>query len=93
MTSEKPSIEPPKDSRSSHAKAMDRVTQITSISMSFVVPILGGYYLDQWLETAYWFTFVGMFFGMAAAGVQFWKLLVSLERESKLSRKKHKSKK
>jgi len=72
---------------------MDRVTQITSMSLSFAVPILGGYYLDQWLGTGYVFMILGMLFGMAAAAVQFRKLLDSLEREQKLARKKHKSNK
>lgn len=72
---------------------MDRVTQITSMSLSFVIPILGGYYLDQWLETGYLFIVLGMLFGMAAAAVQFRKLLISLEREEKLSHKKRKSNK
>lgn len=93
MTSNQPPEEPPIDTRSSHVKAMDRVSQITSMSMSFVVPILGGYYVDQWMGTGYLFTILGMLFGMAAAGVQFRKLLSSLEREQKLSRKKRKSNK
>ena len=93
MTSNQPPEEPPIDTRSSHVKAMDRVSQITSMSMCFVVPVLVGYYLDQWLGTGYVFTFVGLFFGMTAAGVQFKKLIVSLEHESKLSRKKYKSEK
>lgn len=61
---------------------MDRVTQITSISLSFAIPVLLGYYIDQWLGTGYLFLFLGLFFGMAAAAVQFRKLLISLERET-----------
>jgi len=62
---------------------MDRVTQIISISLCFAIPVLLGYYLDQWLGTGYLFLFLGLFFGMAAAAVQFRQLLVSLEREAK----------
>lgn len=82
MKSDHSSDQPPKDTRSSHARAMDRVTQITSISLSFAIPVLLGYYIDQWLGTGYLFLFLGLFFGMAAAAVQFRKLLISLERET-----------
>ena len=92
MTRDKtPSEETPKDTRSSHVKAMDKVSQITSISLCFAIPIIGGYYLDQWLGTKILFTVLCLFFGMAAAGVQFRRLLMSLNRESKLARKKYKS--
>lgn len=65
---------------------MDRVSQITSISLGFVIPILAGYYIDQWLGIGFYlFLFLGMCFGLAVAAVQFRKLLVSLERESALS--------
>ncbi len=83
--------EPPVDTRSSHVKAMDRVSQITSISLSFAIPIVGGYYLDQWLGTKIVFTVICLFFGMAAAGVQFRRLLISLDRESKQARQKYNS--
>ena len=83
MTSEDSPHDPQLDTRSSHAKAMDRVTQITSISLCFAIPILIGYYIDQWLGTGFLFLFLGMCFGMAAAAVQFRKLLISLEQDSR----------
>ena len=68
---------------------MDRVGQITTISLCLVLPVLLGYYVDQWLGTGILFTILGLIFGMAAAGVQFRKLLISLERDTKRSGKKH----
>jgi F0F1-type ATP synthase assembly protein I len=83
--------QPSKDTRSSHVKAMDKVSQITSISLCFAIPIIAGYYLDQWLGTKILFTVLCLFFGMAAAGVQFRRLLKTLDRESKQAREKYKS--
>ena len=88
---ETPPEQSAKDTRSSHVKAMDKVSQITSICLCFAIPIIAGYYLDQWLGTKILFTVLCLFFGMAAAGVQFRRLLMTLERESKQARKKHKS--
>ena len=87
MTSDQPPENPPKDTRSSHAKAMDRVAQITTISLCLVLPVLLGYYADQWMGTGFLLTIVGLLFGMVSAGVQFRKLLVSLERDTKRSSK------
>ncbi|QEG24401.1 Putative F0F1-ATPase subunit (ATPase_gene1) [Mariniblastus fucicola] len=70
---------------------MDKVSQIISVSLCFAVPVVAGYYLDQWLETGFVFTVVSLFFGMAAAAVQFRKLLRSLERDAKLASEKFKS--
>lgn len=69
---------------------MDRVAQITTISFCLVLPVLFGYYADQWLGTGFLLTIVGMLFGLAAAGVQFRKLLISLERDTNRSTKKTK---
>lgn len=88
MTSDQPPEKPPEDTRSSHAKAMDRVAQITTVSFCLVLPVLLGYYVDQWLGTGFLFVIVGLLFGMAAAGVQFRKLLISLERDTKRASKK-----
>jgi F0F1-type ATP synthase assembly protein I len=93
MTNDQPPKEPHPDTRSSHAKAMDKVTQITSIAMCLAIPVLGGYYADQWLGTGYLFLFVGLFFGLAASGLQFRKLLISLERESRQFNEQHNSNK
>jgi len=69
---------------------MDRVAQITSVSFCLVLPVLLGYYVDQWLGTGFLFIIVGLLFGMAAAGVQFRKLLISLERDTRRATKKQK---
>ena len=86
-----PSEPPPKDTRSSHVKAMDKVSQIISICLCFAIPVVAGYYLDQWLGTKIVFTVLCLLFGMVAAGVQFRRLLMTLNRESKQARKKYKS--
>ena len=64
---------------------MERVAQITTISLCLVLPVLLGYYADQWLGTGFLLTIVGLLFGLAAAGVQFRKLLILLERDTKRS--------
>jgi F0F1-type ATP synthase assembly protein I len=90
MTSDQTPENSPEDTRSSHAKAMDRVAQITTISLCLVLPVLLGYYADQWLGTGFLLTIFGLLFGLVASGVQFRKLLVSLERDTNRARNKTK---
>ena len=73
---------PKPDTRSPIAKAMDLVSQITSIGLTAVLPALGGYFLDQWLATRLLFVVLGMLLGMAMAGLQLMKLIQKLERNN-----------
>lgn len=63
------------DGRSPTALAMDWVSRITTISLTMVLPALGGYYLDQRFGTVAIFLFLGMLLGMAAATWQLYKLV------------------
>ena len=63
------------DRRSGTAKAMDIASQLFTVSLCLVIPIAGGYYLDQYLGTVVVFTLLGLLFGMAAAGLQLMKLV------------------
>ncbi len=70
------------DTRSPTAKAMDWVSNITTISVMMVLPAWGGYYLDQWLGTVAVFLFLGMILGITAAGWQLYKLVQYRELQS-----------
>jgi len=76
------SPKPPQDTRSPIAKALDLVSQITSIGLTAVLPALGGYFLDGWLGTKLVFVILGLVFGLAMAGLQLRKLVKKLERNN-----------
>lgn len=76
------SPKPPKDTRSPIAKAMDLVSQITSIGLTAVLPALGGYFLDGWLETKALFVILGLVLGLIMAGLQLKKLVKKLEQNN-----------
>jgi len=76
------SPKPPKDTRSPIAKAMDLVSQITSIGLTAVLPALGGYFLDGWLETKVLFVILGLVLGLIMAGLQLKKLVKKLEQNN-----------
>ncbi len=70
------------DLRSSQAKAMDLASQIVSICLMPLLPGLGGYFLDQQFDTMPVWTVVGLCLGLAAAALQFVKLVGKLNRKS-----------
>jgi len=61
---------------------LDLVSQITSIGLTAVLPALGGYFLDGWLETKLVFVMLGLVVGMAMAGLQLRKLVRKLEQNN-----------
>jgi hypothetical protein len=73
------------DTRSPMAKALHRVTQITTMSLSFAIPIAAGNYLDSYLDTGLTFTLILFVFGALAAAVQLRKLIRDLEQASEES--------
>lgn len=74
-----PQKEDDRAGRSSTAKAIETAHRITSISLSFVIPILGGFYIDQWLGSRFVCLLIGMALGMFIAGMQLMKLVSSLQ--------------
>ena len=76
------SPKPPLDTRSPTAKALDLVSQITSIGLTAVLPALGGYFLDNWLGTKVLFVILGLVFGLIMAGLQLMRLVKKLERNN-----------
>ena len=68
--------------RSSTAKAIDLAHRITSISLSFVIPILAGIYCDRWLGSRFLCLLAGMALGMLIAGMQLMKLVSSLQTKN-----------
>ena len=78
------------DTRSPMAKALDLVSQITTISLMAVLPAVGGYFIDDWLSTKIVFILIGLAIGMTAAGFQLLKLVKKLERDTKKKKKSSK---
>ena len=64
------------------AKALDLVSQITSIGLTSVLPALGGYFLDGWLGTKLLLVILGLVLGLALAGLQLKKLVKKLEQNN-----------
>lgn len=54
------------------ALAMGWVSRITTISIMMVVPGVGGYWLDQKLQTKFIFTLIGFALGMT---IGMWQLI------------------
>lgn len=79
---EKRSPKSPQDTRSPMAKALDLVSQITSIGLTSVLPALGGYFLDGWLGTKLLLVILGLVLGLALAGLQLKKLVKKLEQNN-----------
>ena len=71
------------DDRSPSAKAMSVVSQITTIALVAILPLMGGYGLDGWLVSKPLFVVLGGFFGFVAAGFQLTRLVKQLEADSK----------
>jgi len=44
------------DSRSGAAKAVHRVSQVTTVGLMLALPILAGHYADQYFGTSPWLT-------------------------------------
>ena len=62
----------PPDDRSQLALAMAWASRITTVSVEMVVPIVGGYWLDEWCAAEPVFTVAGAAFGLTAG---MWHLL------------------
>lgn len=45
------------------------------LAIVVLVPILGGFYLDQWLNTTPVFTIVGFFLAMIGIALVFWQIM------------------
>lgn len=71
------------DDRSPTAKALSKVSQITSISLMMIIPAIVGYFIDQRLSTLILFTALGLMVGMAAA---IWQLVKFVAMEDRLSK-------
>jgi F0F1-type ATP synthase assembly protein I len=60
------------DDRSPTAKALSKVSHITSISLMMIIPAIIGYFVDQRLGTLILFTVIGLAIGMSAS---IWQLV------------------
>jgi len=69
------------DDRSSTAKALSRVSQITTISLILIVPALMGYGLESLIGGRPAWTVIGMLVGMLASGWQLINLVAQLNAE------------
>ena len=64
------------------------------LAIVVLVPIIGGFYLDQWLNTTPVFTITGFFLAMAGIAIVFWQTLqtansVEIPSSDKVKRKKN----
>ena len=71
------------DDRSPTAKAMSITSQITTIGLLAILPIVIGNWLDNWLGTKPLFILVGVVLGFVAAGFQLTRLVRKLEKDRK----------
>jgi ATP synthase protein I len=55
------------------------IGQLSTVGLSFVFALVigfgGGYYLDRWLGTSPWLTFLGFFVGLAAGIVNVYRVM------------------
>ena len=78
----KDDLQESEDTRSSMAKALDLVSQISTISLMSVLPAVGGYFIDLWLNTKIVFMLIGLAIGMTVGGIQLMKLVKRLEESA-----------
>lgn len=45
------------------------------LAVVVLIPIIGGFYLDQWLDTTPVFTILGFFLAMSGIAIVFWQTL------------------
>jgi F0F1-type ATP synthase assembly protein I len=68
------------DDRSPTAKAMSIASQITTVGLVAVMPIVMGSWVDNWLATKPIFILIGVVLGFVAAGFQLMRLVRSLNQ-------------
>ncbi len=55
------------------------IGQLSTVGLSFVFALVlgfgGGYFLDGWLNTKPWFTFLGFFVGLAAGILNVYRVM------------------
>ncbi len=68
------------DDRAPIAKALSRVTQITTISLMMIIPAIIGYFIDQYFGTVILFTTIGLVIGMGSAISQLIRLVAQMEK-------------
>lgn len=64
-----------KDDRSPMAQAIDTASQVFTACLMMVLPGIGGFYLDKYLQTSIVFTVLGFLFGFAAGALQIMKIV------------------
>ena len=75
------------DDRSPTAKAMSIVSQITTIGLLAVMPIVIGSWVDSWLGCKPILILLGVVLGFTAAGFQLMRLVRTLEANKKTKQK------
>jgi F0F1-type ATP synthase assembly protein I len=65
--SQSPAVTEQHDDRSPYAAAYEWTARITSISLELIIPILAGFWLDQWLHLTPLFLIVGVILGFLTA--------------------------
>jgi hypothetical protein len=76
------------DDRAPMAKAMDWVARITTAGLSFGLPPLLGYWVDQRFGLGFLLTLLGFGFGILAGGWQLMKIARDAGAEDETSERK-----
>ena len=74
------------DDRSPLAKALDKATEVFTACLMMVLPGIGGYYVDDYLNTLVTFTILGFLFGLVAGTWQILKIVNQQNSESTKAR-------
>ncbi len=69
--------------RSPVSVAWARASQVTTISLEMVVPVVLGYFADQWLKTGLVFMVIGAIAGLCSGMLSLLRFAGSLDRDTK----------
>ena len=72
----------PAEDRPSRSQTAQLVNLGTMLFACVAVGLAAGYFADRWLGTSPWLLLTGLGFGIAAAGVNFYRSIKALNRDS-----------
>lgn len=70
------------DRRPPIAVAMERASQITSVSLEMALPALGGWWADGKLNTSPWLVIIGAVLGLALGMYHLFQMVAREDREN-----------
>jgi ATP synthase protein I len=73
----------PAEGRPSRSQTANLVNLGTMLFACVAVGLALGYFADRWLGTSPWLLLIGLGFGIAAAGVNFYRTIKSLNEQDR----------